>query len=129
MKKVLFLWIIFVSCNGCEKEKQISSSLGIIGEWEWLSTCGGFTGLCSTPQTSNSTEKLVFTVDSMYYQYHNKAIVNSYRFHIVIKIPEPNDTIKILQINNTYQAFAIFHDTLSMSYIGADFGSLYKRIK
>jgi hypothetical protein len=129
MKKVLFFLIIFVSCNGCEKEKQINSSLSIIGEWEWLSTCGGFSGQCSTPQTSNSTEKLVFTVDSMYYQYQNNSLVNSNRFHIAIKIPEPNDTIKILQINNTYQAFAIFHDTLSMSFIGADFGSSYKRIK
>jgi hypothetical protein len=129
MKKVSFLLIIFVSCYGCEKEKQINSSSSIIGEWEWLSTCGGFSGQCSTPKTSNSAEKLVFTVDSMYYHYQNNSLVSSSIFHIVIHLPEPNDTIKILQINNTNQAFSIIHDTLSMSFIGADFGSSYKRIK
>ena len=129
MKKSIFLLIIILFCCECKKDNLCYYSSSIIGEWSWLSTCGGFSGLCSTPQTLNSTAKLVFTVDSMYYQYQNNSLVSSYKFHIVIQMPEPGDTIRILQINNTYQNFAIIHDTLSLSYFGADFWSSYKRNK
>lgn len=71
MKKAIFLVVIFVSWYGCKKDDSFISSSSIIGEWSWISTCGGIAGICYTPKTTNQRINLVFTVDSMYKSFTN----------------------------------------------------------
>jgi hypothetical protein len=125
-RSILFLIVLSILCS-CEKQNYYSSNL--IGEWAWQSTCGGFTGQCSTPETANLTIKLVYSTDSMYYEYQNDSLISSYRFHIITQITEAGGTIKFIQFDDRTQTYNINGDSLSLSYVGADFWSTYKRIK
>lgn len=125
---ILFLLALAIICS-CEKEKQDDSSSNLIGEWVWVSTCGGFTGQCSTPETTNLTVKIVYSTDSMYYEYQNKTLISSLPFHIKTQITEDGGTIKFIQIEDRTQTYSINGGTLSLSYVGAEFWSTYKRIK
>ena len=128
MKRIVFILLIAAFFFGCEKEKPIEYSSSLIGEWEWLSTCGGFSGLCSTPKTTKSTGKLVFNQDSMFYEYRNNSLISSYEFSI-LKTPADNHTFGLLLIDSRHYLYSIIHDTLNFMPEGADFSSSYKRIK
>jgi|WetSurMetagenome_2_1015567.scaffolds.fasta_scaffold181239_1 hypothetical protein len=125
-RTILFLFVLSVLCS-CEKQKFYSSNL--IGEWAWQSTCGGYSGQCSTPETTNLTVKLFYSADSVYYEYKNDTLISSYPFHIKTQINNAGGVIKFIQFDNRTQTYSINGDTLSLSYIGADFSSNYKRIK
>jgi hypothetical protein len=127
--KLLGLILIISILIGCEKDKQYVYSSNLIGEWAWVSTCGGFSGLCSTPETTNLTVKLVYSADSMYYEYQNNSIISSYQFHFKSQISEGGDTLKFIQTANGTQAYSINDNALYISFVGADFWSTYKRIK
>jgi hypothetical protein len=127
-KSILFLLALAIICS-CEKEKQYVYSSNLIGEWAWVSTCGGFSGLCSTPETSNLTVKHVYSADSMYYEYENNSLISSYRYHLKSQISEGGDTLKFIQTANGTQAYSINDNALYISFVGADFWSTYKRIK
>jgi hypothetical protein len=127
MKKSILLIVLFIIISCCKKEETIVYSSNIVGEWDWLMTCGGFTGACGTPQTTNRTAKLVFSQDSIFYSYQNDSLTFSSNYSIIRK---PVDyKFGSLLINNGYYDYFIIHDTLSFSPQGADFGSTYKRIK
>jgi hypothetical protein len=127
MKRLLF-FIALVTINlSCHKEEQIIYSSDLIGEWEWLSTCGGFSGGCGTPQTTNSTAKIIFSQDSVIYNFQNNAFVSSNEFSI---LRTPVDyTFGLLLIDSRHYLYSIIHDTLNFMPEGADFSSSYKRIK
>jgi hypothetical protein len=130
MKQIILITVVLSILYGCEKDKPISYSSNIVGEWSWLSTCGGFSGLCSTPQSTHITFKLEFTKDSVYSEFQNDTLISSSKFHLHKQVPiDSNDTIYFLQINSVNESYLIIHDTLSLQIIGADFGSAYKRIK
>jgi hypothetical protein len=66
MKKAIILLAIIVYNGGCKKDDSFISSSRVVGEWSWISTCGGIAGICYTPKSTNQRINLVFTVDSMY---------------------------------------------------------------
>jgi hypothetical protein len=128
MKKLVLLIAIFIILLSCKKENQIVVySSSIIGEWNWLSTCGGFSGLCGTPKTTNSTSKLVFNLDSAYFEFWNDSLVSSYKF-FVLDTPADYHTFGRLLINNKNYLYTIFHDTLNFMADGSEFSSMYNRI-
>jgi hypothetical protein len=127
MKKHILILALFILISSCKKEETVIYSSNLVGQWEWLSTCGGFSGICGTPQTSHVTIRLVFSQDSIYYLYQNDTLVDSRIFSIVRK---PADYyFGSLLIDSRYYNYLILHDTLSFSPEGADFGSTYKRKK
>lgn len=133
MKKIILFFIIIVSIYGCKKDESFISSSSIIGEWSWISTCGGIAGICYTPKTTNQSINLVFTVDSMYQSIINDTIKDSGKFHVYKVIsPDTNDTSNILQYGQWSQTFIIIRDTLYFP-TGAlcrdCFESNYKRTK
>ena len=127
MKKPIFILVFFILLTSCKKEETITYSSRVVGQWEWLSTCGGFSGLCVTPQTTHVTIGLAFSQDSVYSEYQNDTLVASHSFSIVRK-PVDNKYGALL-IDSRYYNYLIYHDTLSFSPQGADFGSTYKRKK
>jgi hypothetical protein len=127
MKRIILLSIMLCILAGCKKELLTADSSNIIGKWEWLSTCGGFTGECGTPQTSNTTAKLVFNQDSVFSEFRNNSLFISYRFSI-LKTPV-NYTFGKFLINNTNYNYSVISDTLIFMVEGSEFSSMYKRIK
>jgi hypothetical protein len=126
IRTILLLFVLSVLCS-CEKQKFYSSNL--IGEWAWQSTCGGFSGQCSTPETTNLTIKLVYSADSVFYEYENDSLISTYPFRIKTQINQAGGAIKFLQFDDRTQTYSINGDNLSLSFVGADFWSNYKRIK
>jgi hypothetical protein len=133
MKKIISLLVIIVSIYGCEKDDSFISSSSIIGEWSWISTCGGIAGICYTPKSTNKRINLVFTVDSMYKSIINDTIKDSGKFHVYKVISaDTKDTSNVLQYGSASQTFLIIRDTLYFphSELCFDcFSSNYKRIK
>ena len=134
MKKlVVLVLIVIVFYVGCKKDESYVSSSSIIGEWSWISTCGGIAGICYTPKSTNQRINLVFTVDSMYKSIRNDTIKDSGRFHVYKVISaDKKDTSNVLQYGSASQTFLIIRDSL---YFPAGalcfdcFGSNYKRIR
>ena len=133
MKKLIFLLVIISTCYGCEKDDSFISSSSIIGEWSWISTCGGIAGICYTAKSTNQRINLVFTVDSMYKSFTNDTIKDSGKFHVYKVISaDTKDTSNVLQYGSANQTFLIIRDTLYFpkSDLCFDcFSTNYKRTK
>jgi hypothetical protein len=127
MKRSILIFLLVSLVFGCSKEDDISYSSDLIGQWDWLMTCGGFSGLCGTPQSSHKTAKIIFGQDSIFYSYQNDTLVSSHDFSIIKK--QVDYYFGTLLIDNRYFSYFIIHDTLNFGPTGADFSSLYKRIK
>jgi hypothetical protein len=132
MKKIVFLLVIIVSTCGCKKDGSFISSSSLIGEWSWISSCGGFAYHCSTPESTSQKINLVFTVDSTFNTYVNDTLKASTRFQTYISpasdIPGTADVIKYNSSNQV--KFSIISDTLYLNDFCCDgFNSNYKRTK
>jgi hypothetical protein len=132
MKKIIILLVIIVFSLGCKKDDSFISSSSLIGEWSWLSTCGGIAGICYTPKSTNQRINLVFTVDSTYRSFINDTLKDSGIFHVYKLISaDTNDTSNILQYGSKSEIFSIIRDTLYFNHIYLCFdcfSTLYKRI-
>jgi hypothetical protein len=133
MKKLIFLLVIITTCSGCKKDDSFISSSSIIGEWSWISTCGGIAGICYTPKSTYQRINLVFTADSMYKSIKNDTIKDSGRFHVYRVIsPDTKDTSDVLQYGSASQTFLIIRDTLYFPHSDLCFDCFstnYKRTK
>ena len=131
MKKIISLVIIIAFCCGCEKEKPVVYSTSLIGEWTWLMSCGGFTGGCTTPKSSNQKITLVFTIDSIYNFYLNDTLRESITFHTYKSIsPDFMDTVNVIKFGFSNQIYSINRDTLYLDDSNIDgFSSSYKRFR
>lgn len=129
MGKIIFLLVIFISCNGCKRDNSFNFSSSLVGEWSWLITCGGVAG-CSTPESTHITMRLVFTADSICNNYRNDTLSNSSRFHVYKLISvDGKDTANVIQYDSIKEIFSIHKDTLELSSISMNLGAAYKRIK
>lgn len=132
MKKSLLLILLVITLMSCEKQKQEEYSNSLIGEWAWISSCGGIAGQCFTPESSKHNIKITFSIDSLFNIYQDGILTRSDKYYIIISppadMPGTANMIKYGQNISTY--FDIHHDTLTLndSYIDG-FISLYKRIK
>ena len=131
MKKLIFLLAFVVVLSGCKKENPVTYSSSLIGEWSWVSTCGGFAGTCYYPQQTKESVNLVYTMDSIYNYYMNDTLRTSSRFHTFILNPAdfPGTANVIKYDTRSSEEFLIYHDTLSLTVNGADISSYYKRVK
>jgi hypothetical protein len=121
-----------ISLIGCEKQKQDEPTYSLIGEWTWISSCGGFSYHCISPESSNHTVKITFSTDSLYNVYQDGILIQSEKFQTLILPPAdmPGTPNVIKYGQNIITHFAITHDTLSLNDVYADgFLSLYKRAK
>jgi len=125
MKKIGFLLILLLICNGCKKVNPSDFSPSLIGEWSWISTCGGFLYRCYTPSSTNKEIRIVYKPDSTYFMYQNDTLIMSDKFHTFF-------ATKTLKYDSGNQViFSINHDTLTINDGISWDGSLsvYKRLK
>ena len=124
---------MIVLIYGCKKDDSFISSSSIIGEWSWISTCGGIAGGCYTPKSTNQRINLVFTMDSMYKSIINDTIKDSGKFHVYKVISaDTKDTSNVLQYGSASEMFLIIRDTLYFPHSALCFDCFstnYKRTK
>jgi hypothetical protein len=128
MKKLIFIFLIFLSVCSCEKDETDHYSSSLTGEWSWFISTGGIVGV--VVPDGESTLNLLFTADSVLYTYRNDTIYSYDAFHTYKKIVDNGmDTIDVISFGSVIQKYFIYHDTLVLEHISAPFGSGYKRIK
>lgn len=81
-KSIVLVLIVIAFYEGCKKDDSYVSSSSLVGEWSWISTCGGIAGICYTPKSANQRINFVFTLDSMYKSIINDNIKDSGKFHV-----------------------------------------------
>ena len=65
----VFLILFFTGCQKGEVVEKTTKGTGLIGQWEWASTTGGFIAIRQTPKTLGYTYLVAFTKDSIYQVY------------------------------------------------------------
>ena len=131
MKKVLlFIIFFFILSGSCKNDHNFISSSSLLGEWSWVSSCGGIAGKCYTP-TPGRKARIGFTADSMYYVYRNDTFNTSSRFHtqtyLFNKYPTNVITYDFPPFQQTY---LIRNDTLFLNDPCCDlYAHTYTRIK
>ena len=61
----LLLAIGITSCSDGVMEPEPEAT-GLLGSWQWLSSCGGFGPQCGTPASKGYDQTIVLTADSMF---------------------------------------------------------------
>jgi len=120
-------WVILSSC-----EKNYVKVPGLVGRWDWVSTCGGFAGICYTPESTGKSSYYVFTADSNYYFYANDTLISKGRYHTYTRVAEDSKVLNMLQAGEMSAAYNISGDLLSWpsDFLCCDFmGSSYRKAK
>jgi hypothetical protein len=134
MKKLIFLLIVILFCNGCEKDNSTNYSSKLIGKWSWIESCPGIgnTG-CWSPGSFYQAYDIVLDSDSTYNLFHLDTLKSSFKFHTIKYLADYNkDTTYFIKIETgTINMYSISHDTLQLTNSEGilTITSRYKRIK
>lgn len=124
MKSILILTIIALFFTACKKDKLTGDYEKLVGEWQWIESSGGHSGMTFDPSTTNSTRQLVFIKRGRY-----KVFENGKKSEAGRVIIEPTD--------NSYADFIMdlkpdllnkekaFSEQLFITFVGADTLILY----
>jgi len=99
----------------------------LIGKWNWISSCGGFTGGCWYPSTDNY-EQIEFTNSMNYIEMHNDSIVRDFQYHFISSLESGQDTIYEIGFENGHDTYYYF-DRDKLNIQGGDFLKEYERIE
>lgn len=126
MKNLIYLLIFTLGIISCSSdvETEIDNS-ELIGKWNWISSCGGFTGGCWYPSEDNY-ESVEFT-NSLYIQKINSVIDTEINYSITDSYINGTDILYIIEFQNgNTMRFRFIDDNLSIE--GGDFWKEYERI-
>ena len=99
----------------------------LIGKWNWISSCGGFTGGCWYPSEDNY-EQIEFDYTMRYIEKYNGAIVQDHLYHFIDSHINGESFIYEIGFDDGYDTFCYFSgDTLYIQ--GGDFWKKYDRIE
>jgi hypothetical protein len=129
MKLTFVIIFLSVFMSGCEKYSYDGYFENeIIGKWEWVESCGGFTGGCWYP-TADHKEQVEFTSNQRYIRTVNgiKTVDQSY----TLGDSYERGNIKYFKIsfNNEWNTVYWFLDKDTFEIPGGDFVEKFKRIK
>jgi hypothetical protein len=129
MKRIYFIIFLLAFLTSCEKKSNDGSIANIIiGKWEWVKSCGGFTGGCWYPSVNN-TKQVEFTSSHRYITSFNgtKTIDEPYSFgesHV-----DGNMKYYTLVLSDGWSTTFWFTSKDSLEMVGGDFVKSYNRIK
>jgi hypothetical protein len=125
MKKIFCLFILtlgFISCSS-DDENAIDNS-ELIGKWNWVSSCGGFTGGCWYPSEDNY-ESVEFMND-LYIKKNNGIVDTEINYSITDSHINGTDVLYIIELQNGNILRFRFIDS-NLSIAGGDFWKEYER--
>jgi hypothetical protein len=126
MKKLIYLFILtfgIISCSS-DDETGIDNS-ELIGKWNWISSCGGFTGDCWYPSEDNY-ESVEFTND-LYIKKNNGSVNTEMNYSITDSHINGTDILYIIELENGNMLRFRFIDS-NLNIEGGDFWKEYERI-
>ena len=126
MKKLIYLFILtfgIISCSS-DDETGIDNS-ELIGKWNWISSCGGFTGDCWYPSEDNY-ESVEFTND-LYIKKNNGSVNTEMNYSITDSHINRIDILYIIELENGNMLRFRFIDS-NLNIEGGDFWKEYERI-
>ena len=134
MKKRILLSLMIVFCFGCKKDNSFDYSSGLIGQWSWLSSCGGTTNTtCWTPDEAHPAFDIAFAWTSVFNVYQNGNISASSRYstYKVVSEDRKYTTYLIKFDSGGPERYSITNDTLLLANSDGILAitSRYKRIK
>ncbi len=118
--------------TGCEKytfnsyERAFDND--IVGKWEWVESCGGFTGGCWYP-ASDHKEQVEFTSDYRYIRTVNGTKVFDISFTPGDSYENGNIKYFRITFNKEWNTIYWFLDKDTFQMPGGDFVEKFKRIK
>jgi len=100
----------------------------LVGKWNWVSTCGGFTIGCLYPDAGNR-KQIEFTYDMRYIEKQNEAPVFNCSYGFLPDLYYHSDTIHRIVFNDgTYATYIVYKaDTLMIT--GGETWSNYVKVK
>jgi len=128
MQKLRFIGLSMLLVFACDSNSDNENeSSKLIGTWDWVSSCGGFTGGCWYPSAENY-ESIEFKANMTYIQKSNDLIILESTYAITDTITNGTDVLYTLEFDNGFSSrFRLINDTLSIE--GGDFWKVYKKIK
>ena len=133
-KSLMFIFVIIAIDYGCEKN-NVTVPQSLVGEWSWISTCGGIYPNCSTPESTHRNIRTIYTPDSLYNYYQNDTLKLSVKFNTYIIKSQDNKDAQVVDyvtfgFDPNYLYYSIVRDTLSLWNGYADGSiSFFSRIK
>lgn len=82
-------------------------SEGLIGSWQWLQSCGGFTGHCLTPDSLEYEKMITLSADSMFYSYRDDSLLYMRAFTVTEMEVWGHDTADVLLVYGLKPAMII----------------------
>ena len=59
----------------CSDNPTEPSALLLVGDWNWVESCGGIAGTCNSPTTSGHSKSLKFTASQIYLEFEDGRVV------------------------------------------------------
>jgi hypothetical protein len=83
--KLILAAILGIIFSSCHKENLNSNySKSIVGEWNWISSTGGISGIKYTPETEGEKRIISFDSDSVFRLYANDTLKIESKYHLII---------------------------------------------
>ncbi len=92
MRKILIPLLILMTA-GCKDDAPES---GLVGEWQWAQSSGGFAGVTYTPASTGETRTLVITADSLIFRTDGqRTLALKYRTVMQSSIYSTEETLQL----------------------------------
>ena len=103
MKKLILIFLIGFTICSCSNDDD-STSLNLVGTWNWVRSSGGITGAILTPASTGSTMRLEIT-STVIKKYMDNDLISERTYSIQVRessiFGEPRDMI--IHENNSRQ--------------------------
>lgn len=111
-RSVGFATLLTVLALGCEdsvsRPEDTDAFPELIGQWEWLRACGGWSGGCRTPQSTGLTMTWVFSADGFFQWFKSDSLFLSGPFRVVTgELGILNREAKLLWVNDVPMGLAL----------------------
>jgi len=128
MKKIAILCFISLLFDiSCENKHENEYEYNLVGTWNWVESCGGFTGLCWYPSEDNYRQ-VVFDRSMRYIEKQNDLIVKDFQYQIIDTFINGSTTIYTIKFQDSYQTYFWFSGN-RLNIQGGDFVDEYVRAK
>ncbi len=125
MKKLMYIIILTLGIVSCtSNDETVIDNSELLGKWNWISSCGGFTGGCWYPGEENYSS-IEFT-KNVYIEKNNGVIATRINYAITDTYLNGTDLIYTIKLEDDHQVRLRFVNE-NLSIEGGDFWKEYER--